>query len=174
MSIQDLLESLNSRGYGPLLIAPALIAALPTGAIPTVPTICAIMIISIAVQMLMGRSYPWLPVWIRKYSFSRKKFIYATGKIKLYTKSIDKIIFPRLKFMAHKTFLPFIAVSCILMAIVMSVVELIPFLAVIPAICVMLIGMGISGKDGALIIASLTIFFGSLAMIPLGISIVSD
>ncbi|WP_339927585.1 exopolysaccharide biosynthesis protein, partial [uncultured Cobetia sp.] len=42
ISLGDILEHFNSRGFGPLLVLPALLVLLPTGAIPGVPTTCAL------------------------------------------------------------------------------------------------------------------------------------
>ena len=45
ISLGDILEHFNSRGFGPLLVLPALLVLLPTGAIPGVPTTCALFIV---------------------------------------------------------------------------------------------------------------------------------
>ena len=41
-SLGEVIERFEDRGFGPLLLMPALIALLPTGAIPGVPTLCGI------------------------------------------------------------------------------------------------------------------------------------
>ena len=59
--LQDVVDTFQSRGFGPLVTLPALLALLPTGGVPGVPTLCAIFIALIAVQQLFGRQSPWLP-----------------------------------------------------------------------------------------------------------------
>jgi len=60
LSVGQVVEALEYRGFGPLLLFSALITVLPTGAIPGVPTVSAILIMFIAGQLVVGRSHPWL------------------------------------------------------------------------------------------------------------------
>ncbi len=163
ISIGDLVDALNSRGYGPLLIGPALLTVLPTGAIPGVPAISALMIIFISVQILLGQSHPWLPKRIKKFSFSRKKFIAGLDKIKPYTEFIDSFFYPRLEFLTRKELKPFIAILCIILSLGIIVLGWIPFLAMIPASGILLLGLGLSARDGLLVALSFCVMVGSLA-----------
>nr|WP_053070786.1 exopolysaccharide biosynthesis protein [Halomonas sp. PR-M31] len=38
IQLQDIVDNFETRGFGPLLVLPALIVLLPTGAIPGIPT----------------------------------------------------------------------------------------------------------------------------------------
>ncbi len=58
VAVGTLVDALNSRGFGPLLLAPALIALLPTGGIPGVPSLCGVLIFLIAIQGSMGDRSP--------------------------------------------------------------------------------------------------------------------
>ena len=42
IKVEQILDTFKHRGYGPLLLVPALISILPTGAIPGVPAITKI------------------------------------------------------------------------------------------------------------------------------------
>ena len=50
-SLGKVIERFEDRGFGPLLLVPALVALLPTGAIPGVPTICGITLFFICIQI---------------------------------------------------------------------------------------------------------------------------
>lgn len=166
ISVGDIVEALNSRGYGPLLIAPALITILPTGAIPGVPDISALLIILISVQILIGRSCPWIPSRLKDLSISRDKFLNTLDKAKVYTKAIDRYIQPRLTFLTRKEVQPVIAIICILLSIAIMILGFIPFMAALPATGILLLGLGLSGKDGLLLILSLALLIASFIAIP--------
>src|SRR5262245_28933137 len=61
VTLADIVDALDRRGFGPLLVMPALVTILPTGAIPGVPALSGGLICLIAVQIVMGRKHPWLP-----------------------------------------------------------------------------------------------------------------
>lgn len=165
ITIGDMVETLNSRGYGPLMIAPAIITILPTGAIPGVPAICASLIIFISAQMLIGRDNPWLPRRMKDFSFSRTKLSHALGKIKPHTKFVDSLVYPRLTFMTREEIKPLIALSSIFLAIGIIILGWIPFLPLLPAIGILLLGLGLSTRDGLLIITALGVACGSAMML---------
>ena len=146
----EMLDILNSRGFGPLLIAPAVITILPTGAIPTIPTICAVFIILVSSQILIGRHYPWMPERLKGISFNRQTYRDVEEKIRPYTKKIDKLFKPRLQFLTGNISQSISALLCIGLAITMSLVELIPFLAALPAAAILMMGLSLSMKDGIL------------------------
>ncbi len=61
VTIDELVQHFQSRGFGPLIMFPALIAGLPTGAFPGVPSIFGLCIALISLQLVWGKQYPWLP-----------------------------------------------------------------------------------------------------------------
>ena len=71
-SVGDVVNKFESRGFGPLLLLPALIALLPTGAIPGVPSICGVTLCIICLQMAFGDEHPWLPAVLKNRSLIQK------------------------------------------------------------------------------------------------------
>lgn len=57
----DLISSFGYQAFGPVLVLFGLLAMSPFGAIPGVPVALGAVIILFAVQILFGRSSPWLP-----------------------------------------------------------------------------------------------------------------
>jgi hypothetical protein len=172
IDVEELIGALDSRGYGPLLMGPALISLLPTGALPGVPAICAVLIILVSVQILIGRSQPWVPKRFQNMSFSRDKFLKALDKAEPYTKKIDTFIYPRFKFLIREELKPVIAFISILLSIAIMILGFIPFLAMLPASGILLLGMGLSGRDGLLLSIAFAICVISLGSLPYAWSIV--
>lgn len=150
ISFEDLVEALNHRGFGPLLIAPALITVLPTGAIPGIPALCALFIILIAVQIIMGRSYPWIPQRLKTISFDRDQYTKALKKAHPYTTWIDGFFHPRLQFLTNETSQKIIAFLCIGLSIGIIALGFIPFAPMLPAATILFFGLGLSVHDGLL------------------------
>lgn len=162
ISVKELMTALNSRGYGPLLIGPALITVLPTGAIPGVPAISALLIIFVSIQILFKKQQPWIPKRFKNTTFSRKKFVSGLEKVKPYTKKVDSFFYPRLQFLVRHEIQPFIALLCIFMSVCIIILGWIPFLAMLPASGILLLGLGLSAKDGLMVSISMVLMGGSI------------
>lgn len=150
ISFGDIVAALNNRGFGALLTGPALIVVLPTGAIPGIPSLCAILIILIAAQIVIGRSYPWIPKRLETISFDRQKYKMIVEKSKPYTEWVDGFFHKRLKFLTQDSAQRVIAVLCILLGMSMIPLELVPFAAALPAIAILIFGLSLSVRDGLL------------------------
>ena len=61
VTVDDVQECLGRDAFGPALLTLGLLALSPVGDIPGAPTILAIFIFGVAVQMAAGRNTPWLP-----------------------------------------------------------------------------------------------------------------
>lgn len=154
-SVGDIMEALESRGFGPLLFAPALIAVLPTGGIPGVPTVCGVVISLLSVQMIFGREQPWLPGFIDNIEFDKEKLQKGVDIAKKVTSKIDKLSKPRIEKLSSDTSKKIIAGVCILAALAMIPLEALPFAVMIPAASIILFSIGLITKDGYITIAAL-------------------
>lgn len=144
----DIVEALNHRGFGPLLMAPALLTILPTGAIPGIPALSALFICLVAGQILIGRRYPWMPKRLKKFSFKRQKLISAIELAKPYTTKIDRFIRPRLTFLSRKGFQWLIAAICCVLAGFMGLIGFVPLMPALISLPILFFAIGISSKDG--------------------------
>ncbi len=152
--VDTLITALESRGFGPLLLAPALLALLPTGAIPGVPSICGILIFLIAIQNSLGRRAPWVPKRLRRLSIHRQTLIRAIDRARPVTSRIDRLFSPRLPLLTSRPANSLICLACALFGLAMIPLELIPFAAAAPAFAITIAAIGISTRDGVLIITS--------------------
>ncbi len=164
--VGDIVAALEKRGFGPLLIAPALITALPTGAIPFVPAICAILIILFAGQMVLGAGNPWLPKKIKSYSLSRTKFQRLVKKSKPLIRWVDNCAQQRFEILTHKIAQRLIAALCIFLAGLIILIGFIPFAPTLPALAILLFGLGISMRDGLIILLGFAVVFCALLILP--------
>lgn len=152
IDFEEVVQALNHRGFGPLILLPSIIVILPTGAIPGVPLLTAIFICLIAGQIILGRKYPWLPKRLRDFSFSKEKFERGVEKMTPYIKRIDNFTHERFQFLTSKPIQRLIAVCCIGLALSMIPLGFVPFACMLPAIVMFVLALGISAKDGILIL----------------------
>ena len=143
-----IIDEFEDRGYGPLLVIASLFIMLPTGGIPGIPTVLAVIISFIAAQLVWGRSTPWLPKKLRSISFDKAKFMKAANKIKPVTRKIDYVLRPRLKRFAKKPMTRVVGVVIICLCLFMPFLEIIPFADVIPSSSIFIIGLGLTARDG--------------------------
>ncbi|WP_339898020.1 exopolysaccharide biosynthesis protein [uncultured Gilvimarinus sp.] len=155
LSVGDILSGVKGRGFGPLLLLPALITLLPTGGIPGVPIVAAILIVLIAGQLLAGASRPWIPQRLARANVSRQRFTKLLDKSRPVTRRIDRAIKPRYGFMTGDTGNRVIAVIAIVLALSLIPLGPIPFAAAIPSGIMVLLALGLVARDGLLIILGL-------------------
>ncbi|MEM9015599.1 MAG: exopolysaccharide biosynthesis protein [Verrucomicrobiota bacterium] len=161
ITLGEIVEEFEGRGFGPLLLAPSLIAILPTGAIPGVPAICAIFILLISGQLLFGKSHPWLPSRIRKFAFSKENFERGFRKIRPWTERFDKLLRPRLEFFTGTVGTRIIAVIACGLALIMIPLELIPLACAIPGLSIACFAIGLSARDGLFTLVALLVAIGA-------------
>lgn len=151
----DLLEAAGPRSYGPLLVIPSLLAAFPlTGGIPGMSILTGSIIFLIAVQMFFSSSSsPWLPQRLLDFSFPREKLKRAIEKTKPYASWLDRWFEPRLTFITRAPWHKVVALICAALALTMYPLALLPFAVAVPAIAVLLFGIGLMTKDGLLVLA---------------------
>lgn len=171
ISVGDLIKSIESRGFSALILLPALLTMLPTGAIPGVPAICAILIITFAGQRLFGLKQVYLPAKLMKLSFSKSKLDSILKRSKPTLKFADRFIESRLGFMCNLITERIVAGLCILLAITFFPLAIIPFAVLPSCIAIILMALGLLARDGLLVIIGITVIGGVIFMLPhLGLS----
>lgn len=161
----DLFDAVKSRGFGPLLIIPSLIVILPTGAIPGVPDVCAIIMILISAQIVAGRESPWIPKKIKKMSFSAAKMRKAMDKAEPVLQKIDDFSKRRLTVLTTPTAQRVFAALIVVMCCVSITVGMIPYVPALIALPIMIFAIGLTVGDGLLMLIGLFCVAGGAGII---------
>lgn len=151
-SLGDVLDVFAGRAFGPLLLVPALIAVAPTGAIPGMSIVIGTLILLIAIQIVFGVRKPWMPQRLLRIGFPRRKLISAVEKSRRPVSWIDRLLSPRLEWLTEPPFVQGVAIICIALAAAMYPLALVPFGVIVPGLAVAMLGLGLTAKDGALIV----------------------
>lgn len=161
-SIGELVKKLESRGLGAMFLVPAMIGILPTSAVPGVPSVCGLTLFLLAIQSVMGEPSPWLPKRLKSITVSRDQLIKGIDVMKPYIEKLDTIFKPRFKFMTMKWSKRVIALACGLTGLLMIPLELVPFLAALPALAVFLTAIGLTTNDGVVVLFGGAFSVGSI------------
>lgn len=166
ISLGKIVEALNSKGFGSLLVGLSLILVLPTGAIPMVPALCAIFIMLVSVQILVGRDYPWIPKKLDNMKFNFSKYKNSVEKVKPYTKWIDRFFKNRLEFLTNNGGKKVVALITILLSAVIIGIGFIPFLPMLPGLAILFFGLGLMTHDGLMTALGFVVLAIAGAVIP--------
>ncbi|SDM03302.1 Uncharacterized conserved protein [Modicisalibacter muralis] len=155
--LRDIVEIFQFRGFGPLLVIPALIVLLPTGAVPGVPTLCGLFIAMVAMQLVLGKHHPWLPRRLSERGFSHAKLHQRLTRVRPWTRRFDRLLKPRLSVLVSGLAQRLVALLTVLLALAMIPLELFPFASAIPALAILLMGLGLTAEDGLLTLVGLLV-----------------
>ena len=156
VTVADVVDATGSRALGPLLFFPALLAMSPVGAIPGVPAVFAAVIILVAGQSLVSRNHLWLPDVIGKRELSADKLKRFLDKSEAVARRVDRILGNHLTFLVQQPAPKIVAALCILLALTMIPLELVPFAVAVPAGAILLFSIGLVTNDGVVIAVGLT------------------
>lgn len=148
--LEDLVNALSRRGFGALILGPAVLIVLPTGAIPGVPAVCGLLIALLAAQMALGRKRPWLPQRLTRLGIDRHRYDAALTRARPITRWIDRFFRKRLVFLTHPIAQRLIAAICVVLSFGVIVLGFVPFLAAVLAAPIVLFGLSLIAKDGLL------------------------
>jgi hypothetical protein len=164
VSFGEFIDALGQRAYGPMMLVPAIIAVAPTGAIPGMSVVTGTLIFLLAAQLLIGRASPWLPGSLLRFSFSRNKLVAAIERTQGFIALVDRLLSPRLTFLVGFPVNRLAALACIVLALTMFPLALLPFAVAIPGTTIAIIALGLTARDGAVVLLGLILGLGTLAL----------
>lgn len=162
VSLDDVLEVVGRRSFGPLLLVPGIVTVSPlVGDIPGVPVLMGIFIIIVASQVLVRRRSFWLPGWLLKRSVKGSTLHKATDKLRKPARFIDRFLKPRMAWLTGNRAAHFMAVCCILIALATPVMEFIPTSANWAGLAIIFFGLALIANDGLLALLAFLFTLGT-------------
>ena len=152
VTVGDLLNAVGRRSYGPVILLLGFIAISPLTIIPGANVLMALITLIFAVQMSLGRHYPWIPRGALEFSFPRKYLISGVAMADKYVAQIDRFLKPRLTFLTRPPFVQLVALACVGAALVTLPLSFVPLGPVIPSLAILLFGLAITARDGFVIV----------------------
>lgn len=165
VSLAQIIQAVGTRAYGPLLLVPGLVALAPTGAVPGMSIVTGTIIVVVAIQLLFGRNEPWIPKRALEFSFSRDTLLSAMERGRPYARRIDDFLKPSFTQVTDFPATRIIAIVAIALALSMFPLALVPFAVAVPSSAIVLFALGLTARDGRLIIAGFILAGLALALI---------
>jgi len=163
--LRSVIMAFDDRAFGPVLILCGLFLLTPLGFIPFLPTALAVIIISFAGQPLFGRDYPWMPDFIGKVKIKHATIQKTKDKAGPWLARIDGLIKPRMKWAAGDLARTLAALISVILAITMIPLNFVPFGVVIPGFVVCILGLGITARDGLIMVFGFTLSAAAAGLI---------
>jgi hypothetical protein len=141
----EVFQRMGDRGFGLLLVILSLPSALPVPA-PGYSTPFGVLIALLALQMLAGRSTPWLPQRAARLKLHGR---FIDAMLGFFTRLFDRLEFlirPRMRWVGSPAGLAGLGALVLIMACLMILP--VPLTNTAPAIVIFLTGIGLSEEDG--------------------------
>jgi len=170
VSVGEILDTIDNRGFGPLLLIPALISISPIGGIPGMSLITGLLIFLIAFQMIFRGDHPWIPSRLEKFEFSREKFQNGIERAKPWVRWTDRWVSERLTLFSTGPMHYVLASIMLLLSLSYIPLALVPMGVFLPGLANTFFAIGITVRDGLIVIfglvASAAAVYGAIAFWP--------
>ena len=150
LSFTDLAAQLQSRAWGGLLFIFAAINVLPLP--PGTSVFFAIPLIIVSAQMVNGRASPWFPARIDRRGVRKSELERLVAKMHGFEARIERVFKPRLGKLTGPTATRLIGLACLFLALLAAIP--IPLFHMAPAAAILLFGLALIYRDGAVVIAA--------------------
>jgi len=144
----ELAAQLHSRAWGGLLFIFAAINVLPLP--PGTSVFFAVPLMIVSAQMVLGRASPWFPERIDRRGVKKSELQRLIAKIAGFEARIERVLKPRLGRLTGPTATRLIGIVCFLLALLAAIP--IPLFHIAPAAAILMFGLALIYRDGALVI----------------------
>jgi hypothetical protein len=134
---------------------------------PGVSMVLALPLLMVALQIVAGRPTLWLPEALARRSMERGALVKALGRILPLLARMEAVVRPRLRFLTGRIGVRVVGVACTLVAVILILP--IPFANLVPALALGLFSLGLTRKDGLLVLAGYALLALTVAIIVLGL-----
>jgi hypothetical protein len=150
LSFSDLAAQLHARAWGGLLLIFGAIDLLPLP--PLTSVFFALPMLVVSAQMVIGRPAPWFPRKLEQRGVTKQELGRLVGKMAWLELRIERIFKPRISTFTGPVATRIIGGLCFLLALVAAVP--IPMFHFAPAAAIVLFGLALIYRDGALAIVA--------------------
>lgn len=160
VSVADIVERIGDGAFAPLMMVPALVMISPATAVFGVATACALAIALIASQIVIGRERLWLPAFVLRRTVPGRRLERVTGWFARPARFVDAMTGKRLAVLVDPPFTRVWALLCVMLALVVPLLELVPMSATVIALAISLFGLAMLARDGLVAILGLAVLAG--------------
>jgi hypothetical protein len=166
VSLEDIIDIVGTRWFGPLLMVPGLVMVVPgVGDIPGVSVLMGLVVLLVSIQAIFDRSQVWLPRWLATYAIKEDKVKRALKWLHRPAQFVDRMTRRRLTWAVKHASIYIIAATCILIAATTPLLELIPGSAMLAGAAITHFGLALLAYDGLIALVAISFSLGTMAML---------
>lgn len=143
VSVRDLIDALGERALGALMFLFAFPNVLPVP--PGTSAVLGTPLVFLAAQLMFGRR-PWLPAVVSRRSMAHADFALLVRRIAPWLKRGERLLRPRLGWLALPPVEYLLGAVCLLLALVLALP--IPLGNILPALAISVLALAILERDG--------------------------
>ena len=158
ITLEDVLERIETRAFGFLLIFLALpnLIPVPTG----VGGVCGPLAAFLGLQMMVGMEHPWIPRWIRRRGLPREPLAKFLGRLSRIMGRIERLCQPRWLFLTEGLGERFSGLVLIVLGLLLALP--IPFTNIPLGMALLVTAIALTERDGVLLVACWLVTIASL------------
>lgn len=164
VTVDELLHAIGRRAHGPVFLLLGFIAVSPLTIIPGANWFIATVILAFALQVVFGLRRPWMPKGVTEFKFKRDHLVKGVAVSERYAHMVDALVKPRLTFLTEAPFIQLVAMICVFAALITYPLGLVPFGPLLPSLTVLLFGLALTARDGAVLLLAACAFGGAILL----------
>ena len=163
ITLGEILDALEKRSFGPLLLLPTLISIMPIiGMLPGVTWAMSALTLLISLHFLVNSRKLWLPQRIRRFQVSAQAFRRGVEWARPWLRRVDSVIEPRLDIVFLWPWTMVFAGLCVVMSLAMFAASIVPGGVVVPALGIVIMAAGLTVRDGLVLVLGAVASAGAL------------
>lgn len=160
-TVDDLVRALKDRAFGLVMLLFALPNCIPGP--PFLGSVLGLPLLFFGVQLAIGRRFPWLPSFIRRYAIDRETLLAIVARGRPVLERIERVCRPRLQVVTGPRSERLLGVAMTILSA--AVMIPLPFTNFIPALGIAVISLGVMEEDGVTIMIGLAIGLVGVALV---------
>ncbi|KUF11061.1 exopolysaccharide biosynthesis protein [Pseudoponticoccus marisrubri] len=156
VTLGELVDRIGRRGFGPMILVPALFVLTPLGGVPLVPTFFAAVVSLFALQVALGRRSLWLPEAFKRRAVDEDSLTRAAEKLRPAARWMDRHATDRFRALTNHRAERIAALVVLGLCVTIPPLEIVPFAGAVPNVGIALIGLALTVRDGALMVLGLS------------------
>lgn len=172
VSLGELLHIVGVRSFGPVILLLGFVSITPLTIVPGANWLIATVVLLFSVQLLFLRESPWLPRRFVETRFPRKYLKIAVDGGMGAAKIADMVTRPRFAFLTRIPFSMIPALAAVFAALITFPLGLIPFGPLAPGLALILLGVGLTARDGLFLAAATVALAGAVWMLWRGLPLI--
>lgn len=153
LSIGEILDALERRSFGPLLLLPTLISIMPIiGMLPGVTWAMSALTLIISLHFLINSRRLWMPQRVRRMTIDAAAFRKGVDWARPWLRRVDQVVEPRFDLLFAWPWSMGFAALCVLMSLAMFAASIVPGGVVVPALGIVIMAAGLTARDGLVLV----------------------